>query len=470
VRRSVLLCLIFVAVLAGLILGRLVAVDAWPLFAASIALIALRRPRLVAAGLIIAALGLGLWRAGVTRIADDSLSRLIGTKVTVTGLVADDPGTTSSGGASFKLDHLVIAGRKVGGQLPVYMQRVNLHRGWQVSAAGTIKPGFGNAPVELSYPTLRVTSTQQSLLERWRQRFFAGMKTALPEPAASFGLGLLVGIRSLIPKDLQAQLALVGLSHLVAVSGYNLTIIVRATERLLGRLGRGVTLAGSLWLIGLFVVAAGGGASIVRAALVSTLSLLAGFYGRRFQPLVLILLAAAATALYHPAYLTDYGWLLSFTAFFGVMVLAPAVIARLRREPNWLVSLLIETVCAQLLTLPLIAYGFGQLSIISPLANLIELPLVPLAMLLSLVAGLAGIFAPAFAGWLAWPATLLLNFMLWVVHQLAALPWAGRSLTLGLSAMLGIYGLISAVTVVLIRRRQPALRLQFELKATTVSG
>ncbi|MGQ7346814.1 ComEC/Rec2 family competence protein, partial [Streptococcus suis] len=159
--------------------------------------------------------------------------------------------------------------------------------------------------------------------EGFRQSFFAGMRTALPEPLASFALGLLVGVRALIPKDLQAQLALVGLSHLVAVSGYNLTILIVASQKALSRFGRGITLAASLWLIGLFLAVAGTSPSIVRASLVAVLALFASAYGRRFNPITLILLAAAATAFVNPVYLTDLGWLLSFLAFFGILVLAP---------------------------------------------------------------------------------------------------------------------------------------------------
>ena len=455
-RRSTLLCVLFGSILAGLILGHYLMVAIWPLIITAATLLALRRPRLFQFGLLLFGLTLGLWRAEAYHHATQNLTALIDQKVTMTGTVTDDPGITTTGTA-FKIATTTINGAPSNATISVYMQRENLHRGWHISATGKLKPGFGNQAVELSYPTITVTSMDQSLLEQFRQRFFVGMKTALPEPAASFGLGLLVGIRALIPKDLQIQLALVGLSHLVAVSGYNLTIIVQATERLLGRFGRNVTLAGAFWLIGLFVIAAGGGASIVRAAFVSVLGLLAAHYGRQFKPLVIILLAAAVTALYQPSYLTDYGWLLSFTAFFGIMVLAPAITARLSHEPGLVTKMLIETTCAQIMTLPLIAYGFGQLSLISPLANLVELPLVPAAMFLSLLAGLAGMIVPAFAGWIAWPADLLLRGMLWLVHSLAAVPGAGKTVTLNFAVMLGLYAVIGIMTILLVRRRHPRL-------------
>lgn len=142
------------------------------------------------------------------------------------------------------------------------------------------------------------------------------MQSALPEPAASFGLGLLIGQRSTIPKSVSLQLAAVGLTHVVAVSGYNLTIIMRAVRKLLRKRSKYQSTVASLLLIGIFLLFTGFSASIVRAAIVSTLSLWAWYYGRTFRPIVLILLAAVITAGVYPIYLwSDIGWYLSFLAF-----------------------------------------------------------------------------------------------------------------------------------------------------------
>jgi competence protein ComEC len=231
-------------------------------------------------------------------------------------------------------------------------------------------------------------------------------------------------------------------------------------DRALGRLGRGVALITSLWLITGFLIVTGASASIVRASLVSVLSLLAAFYGRRFNPLTLILITAGATCAYDPKYLTDLGWLLSFLAFFGILVIAPAVAARIGDPKPVLVRLFIESFSAQIITLPLILYIFGNLSIVAPITNLIILPLVPLAMATSFLAGLAGMIIPPFAGWLAWPATLTLTFITKTIDGFAALPWAGRQDHLSLTAMLTMYAIILVFTIILARanripRRQP---------------
>jgi competence protein ComEC len=465
-RRTTQLSLIAAIILLGIVIGRAGFTLSWWLVAGAAGLaLALVRTRLAFGGLMVLALALGLARTTTWQHDRSQLAELIGQSVTLVGVVADDPSVGESRQVTFKLGGLEEIDpstrarlRALPESVTIYSYPVLLQRGHRVQAEGKLKAGFGTAVASLSYPRLTALSSQQDALEQFRQRFFAGMRTALPEPGASFGLGLLVGIRALIPKDMQAELALVGLSHLVAVSGYNLTIIVAAVDRLLGRFGRGLALVSSLWLIAGFLVVTGAGASIVRASLVSVLSLLASFYGRRFNPLTLILITAAATAAWNPVYLTDLGWLLSYLAFFGILVLAPALEVRLGHPKLLIVRLLIESTAAQILTLPLIMYFFGQLSLVSPITNLIILPLVPLAMTTSFLAGLGGMLIPAFSGWLAWPAQLLLSFMIRLIDAFAALPWAGTSDHLSLSAMIICYVVILALTMLLVRTNRRAGR------------
>jgi competence protein ComEC len=451
--RATQISLVFSALLAGIALGRAgIAVAVPAALAATLGAVLSARTRLFTTCLMLFALTLGLWRAGAWMGEQARLEALIGQTITVTGTVADDPAASpTSGQVDFKLAHLNLHGQPFPGELSVHEYPVRFQRGYHIRLTGKVKPGFGNAVAELSFPKAEVLSTTQDPLERLRQHFFAGIRTALPEPIASFGLGLLVGIRALIPRPMQTELALVGLSHLVAVSGYNLTIIIQAADRALARFGRGIALAGSLWLIGGFLVLTGASASIVRAALVSVLSLLATFYGRRFNPVALITITAGTTAAYDPKYLTDLGWLLSFLAFFGILVLAPAAEARLGHPKAVIIRLFIESFAAQILTLPLILYFFNQLSIVAPLTNLIVLPLVPLAMATSFIAGLAGMIIPAFSGWLAWPALLLLSFITHLIDGFAALPWAGRADHLSLPAMLALYAIILVLTLALKR-------------------
>jgi competence protein ComEC len=327
-----------------------------------------------------------------------------------------------------------------------------VYRGDQVVVSGKLYPTRGANQATVAYAQLRKVGSTTSMLDSLRRRFAAGMQSALPEPLASFGLGLLVGQRNTLPAELTQALLMVGLTHIIAVSGYNLTILLEAARRLMGGWSKVLSTAVALLLIAGFLLIAGTSASIVRAAVISVLSLSAWYYGRSVRPVLLLLLAAAGTAYANPVYLwADIGWYLSFLAFFGILVLGPLVTARLygERQPHLVVQVLIESLCAEVMTLPLVLYIFGQVSLVSLLANMLVVALIPLAMLLSLVAGLAGMVAGVVSGWLAWPALVLLTYMLDVVTLLSHLPHvflqnrylSAVDMTFCYAAILGLLGL-----------------------------
>jgi competence protein ComEC len=282
------------------------------------------------------------------------------------------------------------------------------------------------------------------------------MQSALPEPLASFGMGLLIGQRANLPDQVYQSLLMVGLVHIIAVSGYNLTVILRASKGLFSRYSRRLSLLLSLGLVAVFLLIAGASASIVRAAIVSVLSLFAAYYGRRVKPLVLIMLAAAITAWLNPYYVwTDVGWYLSFLAFFGVMIVAPMLLVRLpkRWQTSLVATVVLESFCAELMTIPYVLHIFGQISFIGLVANVLVVALVPLAMLLCLVAGLAGMFVAPVAGWLAWPAVLLLTYMLDIADLLSRIPHIFvQGLSFTLIELLLLYAFVGLLTWSLWRR------------------
>ena len=179
------------------------------------------------------------------------------------------------------------------------------------------------------------------------------------------------------------------------------------------------------------------------------LSIVTAYYGRGWRPLNLILFAAVITCWLNPSYIRgDISWYLSFLAFGGVMILAPLIHTRFKNKffDSLIGSVALESICAEVMTLPYILHTFGQMSRIGLLANVMVVTLIPLAMLLSLIAGLAGMLAPFIAGWLAWPAALLLNYMLDIAHLLAGLPHIFVE-GIGLSAMqmFALYACVAAM-------------------------
>jgi len=110
----------------------------------------------------------------------------------------------------------------------------------------------------------------------------------------------------------------------------------------------------------------------------------------------------------------------------------------------------LESICAEAMSLPFVLHIFGQMSLIGLPANVLVVTLVPLAMLLGLVAGLAGMLVAPIAGWFAWPAVWLLNYMLDTAHLLAGIPHIFiENISFSLPAMLGMYGLVAGLCLVL---------------------
>jgi competence protein ComEC len=317
-------------------------------------------------------------------------------------------------------------------------------QGDMVQVVGELRTGYGSYQGQIGFAKLSIVSHHNSLIAELRRDFAAGMQTALPEPLASFAMGLLIGQRATLPANVKQDLLMVGLTHIIAVSGYNLTIMLHATKRLFANQSKRLATLSSFILIGLFLLLAGASASIVRAAIVSTLSIVTLYYGRVIKSLNLITLAAVITAWANPFYLwSDISWYLSFLAFFGVMILAPLISARLpfKNKESVLIAIGVESICAETMSLPIILYVFGQMSFIGLPANVLVVALVPLAMLLCLFAGLSGMLLPQLVGWIAWPAKVLLDYMLDTAHMLANVPHVFvQNLSLPLLEMLLWYG------------------------------
>lgn len=333
-----------------------------------------------------------------------------------------------------------------------------VYKGDTVVVSGKLRRTLGNNVAAISYGQLTVVAHHMSPIDELRRRFNAGIQSALPEPAASFGLGLLVGQRNTLPEHISTQLVMVGLTHIIAVSGYNLTIILRAAGKLMGKRSKYQYLLFSVSLICLFLLFAGTSPSIVRASVVCGLGLAAWYYGRVIVPLILLLVSAAITAYMNPLYVWgSVSWYLSFLAFFGVLVVSPLVTKRIYggREPGLVQAVVLESICAEVMTLPYVLLIFGQMSTVGIVANVLVVALIPLAMLLTLFAGLAGMLLPAFAGWIAWPAKLLLTYMLDIASLLSKIPHAFlEHIGFSVTCLVMAYGSVLFVMIVLWRRSQ----------------
>ncbi len=425
-QRSLTIIIVCAAFTLGLV-ARHVLTSSWPLCvsAAVLAVCAsVSLTRQLSFGLLLGlSLLLGFGRGALQESRASTIQKFYGQKVVMSGTIVDDPALNQRGFLVFNIDAASINNQPITGVVSVRTYNQKLRRGYKVMIRSKFDATLGNKLGQLVYGTVTISSSKLTSLEQWRQRYFAGMRNALPEPSASFALGLLLGTRGLIPKEVQDMLTTVGLTHLIAVSGYNLTIIINAARKPLRNVSKFMAIMAPIWLIFVFMLLTGFSASIVRAAIVSGLSLLAGYYGRNYKPMVLIMLSAVITLAYNPAYLwSDVGWQLSFLAFYGILIIGPLLESQLRAE-KMIPKLIIESMSAYIITLPLIMGLFGNVSIIAPLANLIILPLVPLVMFLAFVSGMFGIATPL-APIIGLPLKILLVLMLGTMNFLANVPMA----------------------------------------------
>lgn len=328
-----------------------------------------------------------------------------------------------------------------------------VYRGDEVLVTGKIFKKRGGQVAGISFAKMKLIGRSDSPIDTVRRNFAAGMQNVLPEPLASFGMGLLIGQRTTLDSKLAETLITVGLIHIVAVSGYNLTIIIDALRRIFRKGSRYQILVFSLLLIGIFLLFTGYSPSIVRAAVVSSLSLVAWFFGRKFRPILLLAFVAALTAGINPLYLwSNIGWYLSFTAFFGILIIAPLLQKRLltKKSREKVVPLvLIETISAQLCTIPIILFVFGRLSIVSVLANVLVVPFVPLGMFFSLIAGISGMMHLGFSKLFALPAQIILDYMLSIASLLSRVPYANILVKINAAQMIIGYGIILVLALVL---------------------
>jgi competence protein ComEC len=219
-----------------------------------------------------------------------------------------------------------------------------------------------------------------------------------------------------------------------------------------------------------YAILVGGEAAVVRAAIMAgTFILAARLLGRpTFAPAGLFT-AGLLMTLADPNILWDAGFQLSFAATLGLMLYAEPLARftegrlvsltdaeRARRLTRALADVVLATLAASLLTLPLIMATFGQLSLISPLANLLVLPAQPAVMLWGRLATVAGLIAPALGQPLAWVAWLFLTYTIELVAFLGRLPWAAVPVSVPPAAIVALYALTLGVTWLALRRPERA--------------
>lgn len=217
-----------------------------------------------------------------------------------------------------------------------------------------------------------------------------------------------------------------GTSHLVAVSGYNVSIITIVIFGLVRSLfSRRSAFASTLVILVCFCLLTGASASVVRAAIMGGTYLLSKALGRRVSPLHMLSMAAFIMVLVNPFAIFDVGFQLSFAATFG-LISAIDIFGAFTKTGflNQLLLVIPETVVAQIFTLPVMLYHFGQTSLISIIPNTLILPLVPLAMFfifLAIISAGANIYLGMLVGICG---EIFLRYFIFIIRYFGSLPFA----------------------------------------------
>jgi competence protein ComEC len=241
-----------------------------------------------------------------------------------------------------------------------------------------------------------------------------------PDPEASLLAGILLGVEKGIPTPVRKAFDKTGTSHIIAISGFNMTIIAGLFAGSFGRLlGPRKGALAAIVGISIYTILVGANAAVVRSAIMGGLSIFARQVGRRQHGLNTLAITAAVMALFNPMILGDHGFQLSVAATLGLILYAEVfseafkglITRRLSEETAMRVTrpvgeYVLFTLAAQLVTLPVMAYHFNRISLVALVANPLILPAQPPVMILGGLAVLLGLVnypLGQLAGYLALP-------------------------------------------------------------------
>ncbi len=296
------------------------------------------------------------------------------------------------------------------------------------------------------------------------------LAAVLPEPQASLAQGIILGIRSNIPSYLNTDFSRTGTAHILAISGLNISIVA------------GILLSLGIWLFGrrrytyiwlalaaiwFYALIAGMNAPVVRSTIMASLFLTAELLGRQRSALTSLAFAAAIMIGISPQVMWTASFQMSFLSMIGLILIAPtfesigrkAVKATIGEDkPATRIAYTVTdsfaiSLGAIIVVLPIIAYYFGIVSFVSPIATFLALPALTGIMVTGALAAVLGLIALPVAYIVAWLAWLFLSYMLVVVGAFASIPSA-VNVSAGNAAPVWIYYLVLIIIILLISNRQ----------------
>ncbi len=446
--------LILASLLVGIIAG--VALSSWlpgadvflgAIVVVDLAFVTIRRApwrdRFLLMVLLITGITLGVGRYQLTAPQPESVINLVGANRAVTGTIVDHEGDAT--GQKIVLKDLVVDGVSARDRVLVFtpgypkvetgdivnfscqLETAEPFEGFRYDRYLATKDIYATCFVR-EVPFVTGESDRFVALDRLHTATLGVIDRTFGEPHSALLAGLLMGDDN-FSDEWKERFLRTGTSHVVAASGYNVSMLAFVLFAILISLGFKRQRAFPIVLLGIaaFVSIAGAEAAVTRAGIMGALGLSATQLGRKTTPRNIILLTIAVMLLDEPRLLRDdVGFQLSVLSTIGLVTMAKYFSDKFSFIPETLGlrESFAATIAATLATLPVIIFGFGKISIISPFVNLLVLPFVPYAMLTGAVATVISALDQSAGAFVAGPAWLFLSAMLEIIQAMAALPFA----------------------------------------------
>lgn len=256
--------------------------------------------------------------------------------------------------------------------------------------------------------------------------FTSVINSYLPEPHASLLNGIIFGISLKTSKVLYEELKMVGLLHIVVLSGMNITLLASIIAPLTSFLSKQLSLLLTILTIIIFIIFVGPKAPIIRAGFMGILTLVAVFYGRKYYALYGLFLSVVFIAIFWPKWLGTLSFQLSVGATLGIILFGQVKNKKIKNFPDVLFQVFWKefkpSLAAQIFTAPLIFLYFKQLSLISPLANVLVAPVIGNLMIFGFLTAFLGKINFYLGLIPAWVCYLFLSYIVWVVETLSKIP------------------------------------------------
>ncbi|MGF1588472.1 MAG: ComEC/Rec2 family competence protein [Pleurocapsa sp.] len=280
-----------------------------------------------------------------------------------------------------------------------------------------------------------------------RRRIVRSQLRGLGSPVGQLVSSMVLGRKAVdLPNELRDRFIEVGLAHVLAASGFHVSLLLGIILRLSEHLAAKPRLALGIGTLAIYLGLTGIQASVLRACLMGVAVLFALTMDRKVKPLGSLLLAATIILLFNPLLITDLGFQLSFLATFGLIVTLPGLQTKLDWLPPTITTLVAVPLSASLWVLPLLCYEFNTLATYSVVVNIVCTPLITVISLGGMMSAIAALIIPALGSAIAWLLlypTLLLIAITKFFPNLPASAWAIGQIPLG--ALLIIYGLLILV-------------------------